>query len=148
MTTTADNNRKSDELAKQVLVNRLLAEINEPRYSFQALKKLDSRLSYRQLNYWESCRLIAARRDSDKKGWRKFSSVECIQLMIISDLKQHGLSSSALRNMVGYLTCGLVSLETMLVSSLRGGRCDEQGWHFQCCQADEEPRPSDCLPFV
>jgi hypothetical protein len=67
--------------------------INEKRFT-----KIDTSLSYRQINTLSKDKLFPEDR-SNHKGWRKFSLKELIFFSIISELKKFGLSHIALKQL-------------------------------------------------
>jgi DNA-binding transcriptional MerR regulator len=105
-------------------VKELLPQLREPRYSMRILKQLDPKLTYRRLHSWERSGLLSPQRKTKEIGWRKFSFVEAVQLLIISDLKQVALPIPIIRHVLMQLTSpppGVSWLETCVASSLRGG---------------------------
>jgi len=105
-------------------VKLLLPQLHEPRYPIQVLKQLDQKLTYRKLHSWERSGLISPQRKTEGTGWRKFSFVESVLLLMISDLKHLGLAAPVIFRVLTQLTSplpGVSWLEILLVSSVRGG---------------------------
>lgn len=105
-------------------VHLLRPQLQEPRYPFQVLHKLDRKLTYRKLNSWERSGLISPQRLTKDSGWRKFSFSEAVLLLMINDLKHLGLATPVLRHVLTYLTQfppGVSWFESYLICSMRGG---------------------------
>ncbi len=99
-------------------------ELLEPRYPIQALRELDSSITYRKVNTWDSLHLITPHRDTEETGWRKFSFFEVLQLLIISDLRQIGFPVDIIRYVLAQLAAfppGMSFLDMFVISSVRGG---------------------------
>lgn len=77
-------------------INRKI--LSQPLFSLQTIKEFTSDLTYRKINDWDSKGLISAHRDTKNTGWRKFSCEDILVLLIISDLKNFGLSNERIKD--------------------------------------------------
>jgi hypothetical protein len=74
-----------------------------PRFAIRHIQAIRKDLSYRKINDWEHRRLIRSWRNTDIKGWRKFSIVEAVELIIIADLKAFGVHSERIEDILNQL---------------------------------------------
>src|SRR5258706_6942731 len=97
------------------------------QFTAGTIKKLAG-LTYRQLNDWESKGALSSGRE--RTGWRKFSAVELVTLLVCSELRrQFGVSLESLRWISSRLlstraadigrTCGPDALDLWLVTNLQ-----------------------------
>ncbi len=75
----------------------LREQLNEPRYSSGRIREVFPSVTYRQINHWEKKNLITPRRQTEERGWRKFSLVDVFCLAIITELRRYGASLSSIR---------------------------------------------------
>lgn len=78
--------------------------LRRPLLTFKDLKKIDSSLTYRCLNEWESRGLISSTRHVSKRGWRRFSITQAVELLFVIELKRFGMSSSRIGKVMEYIT--------------------------------------------
>ena len=55
------------------------------------------KISSRSINYYESIGLIKDPRSDDKKGWRKFTYVEAVYLLIVRELRHYGIDTDFIK---------------------------------------------------
>jgi len=77
-----------------------IKDIRAPIFKIQQLRELNDRITYRQINHWEDAGLISPGRVKEKMGWRQFSISETVVVLLISDLKEFGLSSAKVNEAV------------------------------------------------
>ncbi len=73
------------------VTRKLEAELNRPRFVFKSVKSIDPHITYRKINAWDRQNFIGSERESADSGWRRFSIIQVILLLIISDLKELGV---------------------------------------------------------
>lgn len=103
----------------------LLTQLREPRYLVKSVRLIDSGITYRKINLWEKNGLFRSHRDTEKRGWRRFSFSEVVWLLMISDLKRVGVRGPVIRHVLTWLATtpeGVPWLETLLVTTIRGMR--------------------------
>jgi DNA-binding transcriptional MerR regulator len=70
---------------------------HNPKFSIKNLIKVYPSLTYRKLNHWESTGLIRPHRDTKGVGWRFFSYLDLVSLVLIDKLKQFGIRTDTIR---------------------------------------------------
>lgn len=106
-------------------IKLLLPQLETPRYPAKLAMSLDPRITYRRLNAWERNGLFSPKRETDKRGWRKFTFVEMVHLLIVSDLKHIGVRKEIVRHVLGWLANfppGVPFLTVLLVTAIRGAQ--------------------------
>lgn len=74
-------------------INQNFLFIERPLFNIQEIQAVAPNLSYRKINDWDSKGLITSFRKTSETGWRKFSIVELVKLLIILDLRKFGFST-------------------------------------------------------
>ena len=72
--------------------DRLRHDWHEPKIGAN-----DLRISSRSINYYETIGLVRDPRGSEKKGWRKFSYIECVYLSIVRELRHYGIDTKYIK---------------------------------------------------
>jgi len=121
------------------LVDDNLEVIKKPRFFFKHLNELCYGLTYRQINYWDTIGLLDFKRQSSKKGWRKFSFIDIINILVLQYLIYFGVSSERIKDTIEYMNSNqgykfgdITPLELFIFYSLAGKHYNlvlhEVGW--------------------
>ncbi len=97
----------------------LEAVLNTPRYPVGTVRRLVPDLSYRRINLWEKQGFFAPFRETASTGWRKFTFLEAVLILLISDLKQLGQPSVYLKHALATFI-GLRFFQIVVTTTLRG----------------------------
>ena len=71
------------------------------RFNIKRTKLFVNDLTYKKVNDWDNKGLLSVKRINLEAGWRKFSIIEVLKLMIISDLRDFGLNVERINNIFG-----------------------------------------------
>ena len=72
--------------------DRLRRDWHEPKVGANDLK-----IGSRSINYYEAIGLIRDPRGGEKKGWRKYSYIECVYLSIVRELRHYGINTDYIK---------------------------------------------------
>jgi len=76
----------------------------EPKFTAQSFMSVYPKITYRKLNHWEETGLISPFRKTEKTGWRKLSFLNVVQLVLIEQLKEIGLSTERIKKTIDYVS--------------------------------------------
>lgn len=79
----------------------LIKELSENKFLTSSDLKRLSGITYRQLNDWEERGYIEPDRDS-KEDWRRFSILELIGLVLLKEIRKHGIPISRVKKILEY----------------------------------------------
>ena len=72
--------------------DRLRHDWHEPKVGANDLK-----IGSRSINYYEAIGLIRDPRGGEKKGWRRYSYIECVYLSIVRELRHYGIDTDYIK---------------------------------------------------
>lgn len=64
--------------------------LSKARFTIKRTKFFIENLTYRKINNWDNKKILSGFRDNKEAGWRKFSIIDIVKLLIISDLRKLG----------------------------------------------------------
>ena len=62
------------------------------RFTIKRAKLFIDNLTYKKINDWDGKKILSGTRDNKEAGWRKFSIIDIVKLLIVSDLRKLGFN--------------------------------------------------------
>lgn len=75
--------------------------LHEPEFTIKNVQTVLPDITYRKINDWDNKNIISGSRQKEASGWRKFSVVDVVKLCIISDLREIGIDTNKIKNIIG-----------------------------------------------
>lgn len=72
-------------------VKKVAPLLQAPNFTLKDCRRCIPELTYRKINDWDKKDLITGSRTNKKAGWRKFSAIDLVKLLIICDLRRFGM---------------------------------------------------------
>ena len=74
--------------------------LSKARFTIQRTKLFIDKLTYKKVNDWDNKEILSGTRFNVEAGWRKFSIIDILKLLIISDLRELGFGLSKIANLL------------------------------------------------
>ncbi len=106
------NNRKVDAYLSEnyKITKQTFVDLHEPIFTLKNSQTIVNNLTYRKVNDWDAKNIISGSRDNAESGWRKFSAIDIIKLLIITDLRKIGCSIDKIKKILYEIANGKVNL--------------------------------------
>ncbi len=94
------NNLKLSILKDLQFLKEYSPILNKVRFNIKRAKIFIDNLTYKKINDWDNKEILSGTRLNAKAGWRKFSIIDILKLLIISDLRKLGFNLTKINNLL------------------------------------------------
>lgn len=77
-----------------------------PIFTIQDTQSIVDDLTYRKINDWDTKDILSCSRDNKETGWRRFSIIDILKLMIISQLRKFGVATENIKIIMDRISSG------------------------------------------
>ncbi|MBU1086467.1 MAG: MerR family transcriptional regulator [Candidatus Omnitrophica bacterium] len=89
-------------------VKKISPLLQTPSFTLKDCQKCIPELTYRKINDWDRKDLITGARVNKRAGWRKFSIIDLVKLLIICDLRRFGLHIENIKSILSKISNAFV----------------------------------------